>query len=232
MDTTEAPARPDLRRLFATRVAGLLVVLLTAGCAGLHRTSEPSRTGAEQSAAVEPGSPPAVSTPEPSRSDAQQGATVAPGAAAPAPAPSSQAKPAAKARTAPKAQAKAPASAASSAPQAPKKESAPAVVAKPEAAPKLDLKSLETRLKETPAIGVFTKIALKNQVDDLLEQFRAYYRGELKTELAQLRRSYDGLVMKVLALLQDSDPPLAGDILASREAIWGILSDPNKFASI
>lgn len=100
------------------------------------------------------------------------------------------------------------------------------------AAPPLNLKSLETRLKETNAIGVFTKIALKNQVDDLLDQFRAHYQGERKTTLAELRRPYEMLLQKVLALLQDTDPPLAGAIVASREAIWGILADPAKFAAI
>jgi hypothetical protein len=99
-------------------------------------------------------------------------------------------------------------------------------------APPLDLASLETRLKETKAIGVLTKIALKNQVDDLVSEFRAYYQGKLKTTLAELRRSYDLLVLKVLALLQDSDPPLASAIVASREGIWDILSDPKKFATI
>jgi hypothetical protein len=73
---------------------------------------------------------------------------------------------------------------------------------------------------------VFTKIELKNQVDDLLDQFRAFYQGKLKTTMAELHRAYDLLVMKVLALLQDSDPALASAIVASREAIWGILSDP------
>jgi hypothetical protein len=77
-----------------------------------------------------------------------------------------------------------------------------------------------------------TKLALKNQVDDLLNQFRAFYQGKLKTTLAELRRPYDLLVLKVLSLLQDRDPSLAAAIAASREAIWGILSDPVKFATI
>jgi hypothetical protein len=81
---------------------------------------------------------------------------------------------------------------------------------KPAPTPPLDLKSLETRLKETKAIGVFTKLALKNQIDDLLERFRAHYQGRIKTSLAELRRSFDMLVMKTLALLQDADWPLAG----------------------
>jgi hypothetical protein len=104
---------------------------------------------------------------------------------------------------------------------------APAVP-KPSAAP-LDLKSLEARLRQTTAIGVFTKLSLKNQVDDLLERFRAYHRRQGGATLADLRRNYDLLLLKVLSLLQDSDPPLARDIVKSRAAIWGILEDPKKF---
>ena len=104
--------------------------------------------------------------------------------------------------------------------------------ATPPAAAPLDLKSLEIRLKETQAIGVFTKLTLKNQIDDLLDQFRAYYQGRLKATLTELRRSYDRLLLKVLALLQDVDPPLAGAIASSRESIWGVLSNPAKFATV
>ena len=112
-----------------------------------------------------------------------------------------------------------------------KKESIAPEVAK-KSSPTLDLTSLEQRLKDTDAIGVLTKIALKNQVDDLLDRFRAYYQGKLKTTLAELRRPYDLLVLKVLSLLQDSDPSLASAIVASREAIWGILADRAKFATV
>lgn len=77
-----------------------------------------------------------------------------------------------------------------------------------------------------------TKITLKNQVNDLLDQFRAFYQGKVKTDLANLRHSYDLLVLKVLSLLQDDDRELATAITASREAIWGILADPAKFATI
>ena len=92
----------------------------------------------------------------------------------------------------------------------------------------LDLGSLETRLRETKAISTFTKLALKNQLDDLIERLRAFYRGQLETSLAELRRAFDLLVMKVLALLQDTDPPLARSLMLSRESIWGVLSEPAK----
>jgi len=103
---------------------------------------------------------------------------------------------------------------------------------KPEPALTMDLTELEKRLKETKAIGVFTKLTLKNQVDDLLDQFRAYYRGQAKTTLADLRAPFDRLLLKVLTLLQDGDPDLVHAIVASREAIWNVLADRSKFATL
>jgi hypothetical protein len=79
---------------------------------------------------------------------------------------------------------------------------------------------------------VFTKLTLKNQVDDLLEQFRAFHRTPQTTPPDTLRRQYDALMLKVLSLLQGADPQLASAISSSREAIWGILIDPEKFSKI
>jgi hypothetical protein len=98
--------------------------------------------------------------------------------------------------------------------------------------PTLNFASLEQRLRDTHSIGVFTKLSLKNQVDDLLNQFRAFYRGQSKASLDELRQRYDLLLLKVLTLLQDGDPSLAAAISSSREAIWGILTDPAEFAKI
>jgi hypothetical protein len=105
-------------------------------------------------------------------------------------------------------------------------------VAKPTAPPPLDLAGLEQRLKDTHAIGLFTKLSLKNQVDDLLGAFRAFHGGQTQPPLADLRQRYDLLLLKVLTLLQDGDPPLASAISASREAIWALLADRDKFQKI
>lgn len=107
-------------------------------------------------------------------------------------------------------------------------DKAPApVVRKPESA--LDVAALKLRLRETRAIGVFTKIALNNQMDDLVQQFRSHHLGEHKSSVASLRQTYELLVLKVLVLLRDGDPPLARTIAESREEIWSILADPEKF---
>jgi hypothetical protein len=102
----------------------------------------------------------------------------------------------------------------------------------PPAAQMLDLASLEQRLRDTRGIGLFTKLSLKNQVDDLLEQFRAYYRAQGKPPPTPLRQRYDGLLLKVITLLQDNDAALAADISSSREALWGILADPARLSRI
>ena len=214
-----------------TVIVGLLFVLLTAGCASVRPPPPvaPSPTASPQMGAetAAPVKPPAAPSSEPAPGATPDGAATVKPASAPA-RPSTSAPTAPReARPAPAAKAPPPTPAA----QANKKDSAPQDIAK-QKAPPLDLASLETHLRETKAIGVLTKIALANQIDDLLKQFRAFYQGKLKTTLAELRRPYDLLVLKVLALLQDSDPALASAIAASREAIWGILSDPAKFATV
>ena len=109
--------------------------------------------------------------------------------------------------------------------EAPLKE-APVVTARPAS---LDIGSLEKRLRETKAIGVLSKLALKNQIDDLLASFRkAHESGE---SVAPLRRPYENLLGKVQLLL-DSDPRLASEVSPSREAIWRVLIDPEKFRSL
>ena len=102
----------------------------------------------------------------------------------------------------------------------------------PAPAAPLDLNKLKQQLKDTKAIGVFSKLTLKNQMDDLLSALRKFHKGQGKVTLADLHRSYELLVMKVLSLVQDDDKKLASDIVSSREAIWSILADPKTFAAL
>ena len=235
--------------IFVPGLAASMLVVLMSGCAGIAKVP----TAAAESKALAPSAVPqaaAVPSVSTNAAPASAAAPSAPATAtaaatttaggdidakiAPSSPPMKAVVPAAKPAVVPL---KAPTTAAPTAPPAPVATQAvsaalaAANAAKP-AAPPLDMKSLENRLKQTEAIGVFTKIALKNQVSDLIEQFRAYYAGRLNVNLAALRRPYEMLLQKVLALLQDGDPPLANAIVASREAIWGILADPAKFATI
>jgi len=119
-------------------------------------------------------------------------------------------------------------------PQTPRPPASSKASAAPQAtaASALDLEALKTELKETKAIGLMTKLSLKNKVDDLLGDFRKHHAGKAKPTLTELRRTYDLLMMKVLSLLQDRDQKLASEIVSSREQIWGMLADPHKFATL
>jgi hypothetical protein len=134
-----------------------------------------------------------------------------------------------------------------SAPRAPSKPTKPTAVAtKPSSAPaaaapspaakppqpQLDFKAMEQRLRDTSAIGVFTKLSIKNQVDDLLKAFRGYHAGKVPPTLDQLHQRFDGLLLKVVTLVQDDDATLASSISASRGAIWERLSNKESFESI
>jgi hypothetical protein len=211
--------------LFITAVSGALFA--TAGCAGsTHAPPQPVP------------SPPADSAPAPSGvmhpvvpvTPAQPSVRAAVPAAPPVAAPPAKSAPAPVASV--RGPAARPAAAIASSPKPP-----PAVTAAPPATPApvaatLNLTDLEQRLRDTKAIGVFTKLSLKNQVDDLLDEFRSLYKGAAKRPSAELRQRYDELLAKVLDLLKSGDPKLANAIASSREAIWGILADPDKFAKI
>jgi hypothetical protein len=108
------------------------------------------------------------------------------------------------------------------------------VVAQARPAPEssLDMPGLKKRLRDTPAMGALTRLALSNQAEDLLQQFRAHYRSGQETRITSLRQSYDMMVMKTLCLVQDGDPPLARTIFGSHEAIWNVLADPEKIDSV
>ena len=209
-------------------IVGLSAILLTAGCAGWQAPPPSAETPDENVAANTPaitGSVPAREESEPSPGIDAGPSTVAPSVAAETPRkPVPEATPATPA---------AGDGGAVSKPSTPAPASpAPSPVPASPVPPPLDLESLESRLKETRAIGLFTKLALKNQVDDLLDRFRAHYQGRSNTSPAQLRQPFELLIMKVLAILQDNDPLLAHDILDSREAIWEVLADPEKFANL
>jgi hypothetical protein len=233
--------------------AAVLLLVFTAGCA---RARPDTPAPVPQVVATQPGKPepartapaPVAKTPAPIEAKPVAAAPVTPKPVASAPAAATPAvpKPATSKPIAPKPVASTPAAAkpatskpVASTPAASKpvvsKPAAPAPVAPRAAAaatPTLDLAELKERLRATKAIGVFTKISLKNQVDDLLDHFGDYYKGKAKLTMTELRRSYDLLMMKVLTLLQDDDQRLASAIVSSREAIWRLLADPTTFANL
>jgi len=204
--------------------AVIVLMVLSAGCTHAKKPE------------AQPQPSPVVAKPDAAK--APQTAKAAPPATTPSKAAPTTATPKAAAATPSKSPAKTPvkpATATNTAKTVPPPATKPNAATPPRptaAAPTLDLTALEARLKQTKGIGVMTKLSLKNQVDDLLGEFRKHYAGKPVPTIAELRRSYDLLMMKVLSLLQDRDQQLASDILSSRERIWGLLADPKSFAAL
>ncbi len=99
-------------------------------------------------------------------------------------------------------------------------------------APEMNLHDLEKRVRATSAISVFQKLALQKEVNELLTRVRRAHSGPNSySELPPLRRSYDTLLANIQSRL-GRDPQLAGEISASREAIWNVLTYRTKFASL
>jgi len=212
--------------MHARTIAQFVAALCIAGCASM---APPPPAAKPQAPVAVPATPPAPA-PAPVKAPPQPSSQVQPAAPASPPVESSAAPPAAT----PKAKPQTPVAtrAPNTAPKPAPAAAPPPPAAPPAAAPTLDLTSLEQRLRDTKAIGVFTKLSLKNQVDDLLGDFRALYKRAKPPPGPEFRQRYDLLLLKVLSLLQDGDPPLAAAISSSKEAIWNILADPDKLAKI
>lgn len=92
--------------------------------------------------------------------------------------------------------------------------------AKPFTPPQINLSQLVERLKQTDAIGFLTKLTIRSDVLEFKESVDAYRRnGGLSRHLDTLRGQFDGLLLKIMALL-DRDPALSKDIYYARESIW------------
>jgi hypothetical protein len=217
------------------RNAVLAALMWLSACAHQQKASSPPSASAPAPAAV------AGPTSAPARAGQKDNASQQPPAAATAAVPASrsaQSSPPPTAESAPSTLPPTPVPAPATATVKKVARPAAATASKPTgpaataATETLDLKSLEQRLRDTHAIGVFTKLSLKNQVDDLLTDLRAFHGGQPNPPLAELRQSYESLLVKVISVLQSGDPKLASAVSSSRDALWALLSDPKKFSEI
>jgi len=95
----------------------------------------------------------------------------------------------------------------------------------------ISLQELGARIKATPAIGTFSKLALKNDIDDLIDDLRGYHQHH-EGDLDDLHQRYEALVLKLMALLEDDEPDLALALARSRDNIWSRLVNPVEFAKL
>jgi len=205
------------------RIALLFAAVLLSSCNHAQKASPPApSTAVSVTSAPRPALPPVQTAPAPQAQPAV--AQTAPPVVAPAKEPgkgvSQEAKPveAEKVQEKPEERKPTPTPAPAVTPAAKESVAAPAPKAKG-----FDLDILTERLKQTSAIGVFTKLAINSDATDLIDAVKKYRKlAVLQAKLAEVRSRFDGLVMKILALLED-DPPLARDIYVSREQIWSSL---------
>jgi hypothetical protein len=150
-----------------------------------------------------------------------------------APAPAAPEEPAPPALVEPPAAVPAPAPAPS--PEPPAAEAPPPAPspepAQPEPPPPISLEELGQRIKATPAIGTFSKLALKNDIDDLIDALRRYHENK-EGDLDALHTRYEALVLKLMTLLEQEEPELALALGRSRQAIWSRLVNPVEFAKL
>lgn len=96
----------------------------------------------------------------------------------------------------------------------------------------LDLEQLENGIRKTKAVGMMTKLKLKGEINDLLDEVETYHGGSSPFALEQVREHFDLLYMKVVSLIQDKDPDLHLQLCASWDLMWDSLQDPLQFKAL
>jgi len=93
----------------------------------------------------------------------------------------------------------------------------------------VDLQLLGDMLADTKAIGLFTKLSLKKDIDKVLLRLKKFHDGKSKFTLEQLEEQYDLLLMKIAIYLQDNDLALHKHLCNAWLVIWEDLRDFDRF---
>ncbi|GEM_PF-3858827 len=84
----------------------------------------------------------------------------------------------------------------------------------------ISMDELVKRLKNTKAIGFFTKLAIRSDVlgfQDKVKKMRE--NKQIKDKMKDIKASFDGLLLKIIALLE-KDPDLSKEIYLARHSIF------------
>jgi len=95
-----------------------------------------------------------------------------------------------------------------------------------------DLDSVISKVTSSKALGFFTKLSLKRDIDRFLENVKKYHDGTGDLTLNELRERYDALVHNLISLVQDKDEELVRSIDEGRDTLWAMLADEKKFATL
>jgi len=84
----------------------------------------------------------------------------------------------------------------------------------------ISMDELVQGLKATKAIGFFTKLAIRSDVLGFRDHVANIRRkNQLKDNMANIRANFDGLLLKIMALLE-KDPDLSKKIYLGRHSIF------------
>jgi hypothetical protein len=93
----------------------------------------------------------------------------------------------------------------------------------------VDLQLLGDMLADSKAIGIFTKLGLKRDIEKVLSRLNKFHDGKSKFSLEQLQEQYDLLLMKIAIHLQDKDLALHKHLCNAWLVIWEDLRDFDRF---
>lgn len=93
----------------------------------------------------------------------------------------------------------------------------------------VDLQVLADMLAKTRAVGMFTKLGLKKDIDKMLFRLNQFHNGNSKFTLEQLEEQYNLLLMKIAIHLQDNDLTLHRHLCNAWLVIWEDLRDFDRF---
>ncbi len=83
----------------------------------------------------------------------------------------------------------------------------------------ISMDELVERLKASKAIGFFTKLAIRSDVLDFqAEVIKMRKKKLLKVQMPNIKASFNGLLLKIMALLEN-DPDLSKKIYSARHSI-------------
>jgi len=89
----------------------------------------------------------------------------------------------------------------------------------------ISMDELVEGLKESKAIGFFTKLAIRSDVLGFRDKVKKIRRNnQLKDKMESIKANFDGLLLKIMALLE-KDPDLSKKIYLGRHSIFKSLME-------
>jgi hypothetical protein len=95
----------------------------------------------------------------------------------------------------------------------------------------VDLDFLEGSFRKTESMTFIVKLALKAELDGLIEDFRRHHKGRNDDGLEVLMARFEGLMTRTLQRLRGSDPALFRTLSSLHAALRIVLGDSGKFAA-